>query len=46
MQLRGADVDTIIGRALVFGDVNRNRKKILGVYQLVDFLIWLQLTNC
>ena len=26
MQLRGADVDTIIGRALVFGDVNRNRK--------------------
>ena len=25
MQLRDADVDTIIGRALVFGDVNRNR---------------------
>ena len=45
MQLRGADADTTIGRALVFGDVNRNRK-ILGVYQLVDFLIWLQLTNC
>ena len=31
MQLRGADVDTIIGRALVFGDVNRNRHTGYGI---------------
>ena len=31
MQLRGADADTTIGRALVFGDVNRNRHTGYGI---------------
>lgn len=31
MQLRGADADTTIGRALVFGDVNRNRNSGYGI---------------
>lgn len=38
MQLRGADADTTIGRALVFGDVNRNRNSGYGITVRIDGL--------